>query len=185
MPDLDILKQLIHPNAMVPLTVTYGKKSVELSEPQYPSSVVTVSNVPEDAIVIKVDSFKSPDAVFSNSKGECKRADYVIVSNANNKKRIIFIEIKATKDRENSIIKQLTGAKCFMLYCQAIGKEFWNQNDFLKDYKYRFVSIGHTSIAKRKTRIERKCSSIHDQPEKMLKIASPNHLQFNQLAGAA
>ncbi len=68
----------------------------------------------------------------------------------------------------NEIIQQLKGAQCFLAYCQEIGKTFWNESDFLKKYKQRFVSIGHTSIIKRKTRITRE-SGKHDQPEKMLK----------------
>lgn len=182
MPDLVILQQMIKDEAKVPLIETNGKISVFLSEPQCPSSSVTIKGMPANAIVIKADAFKSPNTVFSNVKGECKRADFVIVSNENNKKRIIFIEMKASKDSANIIIKQLTGAKCFIHYCQEIGKSFWMQNDFLVGYSYRFISIGHTSISKRQTRIDR-ISGVHDQPEKMLKISSPHNLQYSMLAG--
>jgi hypothetical protein len=67
-------------------------------------------------------------------------------------------------------------------YCQNIGKCFWNKPDFLDAYHYRFVSIGHISIAKQPTRSKRS-TGIHDRPENMLKISSPNHLEFNHLAG--
>ncbi len=76
--------------------------------------------------------------------------------------------------------------KCYFLtdpYCREIGKAFWNQKNFLDDYSYRFVSIGHTGIPKRKTRISLQ-TGVHDCPKRMLKIDWPHDLQFNYLAGA-
>jgi hypothetical protein len=162
----------------------YGKKHVILTEPQCPNSLVTIAGMPDEAIVIKADAFKSPDTVFNGAQGECKRADFVIVSDTGNKKIILFIEMKAKKDSNKEIVQQLNGIRCFIAYCQEIGKVFWNKPDFLDGYAYRFISIGHTSIPKRKTRITRQ-SSIHDRPERMLKIDYPHRLQFNQLAGGS
>lgn len=182
MPDITTLHQMIKTTAKLPLVDNYNRKSVKLTEPQQPSSSVTINGIPENAIVIKADAFQSPDAVFNGSRGECKRADYVIIANAGSKKIILCIEMKTTKGSRLKIVQQLMGAKCFVTYCQEIGKTFWNQINFLNDYNYRFISIGHTSIAKRKTRIDRK-SGVHDEPEKMLKIDWPHHLEFNRLAG--
>jgi hypothetical protein len=68
-------------------------------------------------------------------------------------------------------------------YCREIGKSFWNEPAFMDEYEHRFISIGHTSIAKRKTRIE-KTAARHDAPNRAMKIDWPNTLQFNHLAGA-
>lgn len=182
MPDIEILHQMIKNDAKVPLHDNSGKKSVLLFEPQHPNSKVTILGVPENTIVIKVDAFKSPDTVFAGLQGECKRADFVIVADSGSKKSIVCIEIKAKKDAEKEIIKQLTGARCFVSYCKEIGVSFWKQQDFLTGYSFRFISIGHTSISKRRTRIDRQ-AGIHDRPERMLKISSPHYLQFDQLAG--
>lgn len=182
MPDLAILHQMIKDGAKVPLLEKHGKKSVVLSEPQHPDSSVTIAGMPDNAIVIKADAFKSPDTVFTGLHGECKRADFVIVADTDNKKSIICIEMKAKKASEKEIIQQLSGAKCFIVYCQTVGKSFWKQRDFLAGYSLRFISIGHTSIPKRRTRIDRSAGT-HDRPERMLKISSPHHLQFDQLAG--
>lgn len=181
MPDIEILNQMIKADAKVELEDRNGVNQVKLVEPQNNTSV-TVSGVPQNAIVIKADAFNSPDSVFQGTKGECKRADFVIVADGSNKKVIICIEMKAGKDSEKEIIQQLTGAQCFITYCQEIGKSFWQESGFLKGYAYRFVSINRISIAKRKTRIDRH-SSAHDRPDKMLKISSPNRLEFNHLAG--
>jgi hypothetical protein len=148
----------------------------------YIASVVIVG-IPPDAMIIKVDVFQSPDAIFSGSKGECKRADYVIIADSGGKKRILYIEMKKTKGSLKEVIQQLTGARCFLRYCQEIGKSFWYDNIFLNDYQHRFVSIDHTSIPKRKTREVRR-SAKHDTPEKVMKIDWPHRLQFNRLVGA-
>ena len=181
--DIDILREMIKKSATEALIDNYEKKKVTLIE-QGVSSVI-ISGMPEDSIVIKVDdSFKSPDSIFrcSKSKGHCKRADYVIVADMDKKKVILYIELKRTKDSEKSIMKQLMGARCFMAYCQEIGRSFWEKQDFLDGYECRFISIGHTGIAKQRTRIERK-SKVHDQPEFMMKIDWPSYLQFNRLVG--
>lgn len=182
MTDIHILNQMMKNDVKQPLTDAYGKKKVTLKEPQNPNSSITISGVPDNAIVIKADAFKSPDAVFAGIKCEYKRADFVIVAENDNKKVILCIEMKARKGREKEIIQQLKGAKCFIVYCREIGKEFWEQRDFLDNYKYRYISIGHTGIPKKKTRIEKQVG-VHDRPERMLKIQSPHHLQFEHLAG--
>jgi hypothetical protein len=182
MDDLEILKQMISPRALIELTEEYQKKIAVLYEPQEIDSIVTIRNMPEDAFVIKVDQFSAPNNVFNGSHGECKRADYVIISPE--KKRIIYIEVKRTKDEWDSIVKQLMGAECFVKFCREIGKTFWHESGFLGDYDSRFVSIGHTgrSIPKRKSRIE-KIAPVHDTPEEALKIDWPHYIQFNLLAG--
>lgn len=180
MPDLEILSQMIKDTALVPLQNEFGKPLVKLCEPQAPDSSATIRNLPTDAVVIKVDAFRSPDDIFKGENGECKRADYVIISAE--KKCIIYIEIKRSKDGWSQIVKQLLGAQCFIKYCKEVGKGFWNENDFLSGYKSRFVSIGHTSIAKRKTRITRSAER-HDAPDRAMKVDWPNYLQFNKLAG--
>lgn len=182
MTELEILNQMIKDIAKVSLDFKKDKASVKLDEPQAPGSSVVICGIPPDAIVIKVDAFRSPDTVFAGSKGECKRADYVIIADSGHKKRILYIEMKKTKASLKEVVKQLTGAKCFMSYCQEIGKSFWNEKNFLKDYQHRFVSIGHTGIKKRKTRMER-ITSKHDTPETLMKIDYPNRLQFNHLVG--
>lgn len=182
MSDLDILLQMIKDAAKLPLENSNGKNQVTLTESQQPELSVTIHGIPENAIVIKADAFKSPDAVFNGSQGECKRADFVIVADSGKSKVILCIEMKATKDSGKEVIQQLIGARCFIAYCKEIGKAFWQRQSFLDGYVYRFVSIGHISIAKHKTRISRQ-SEIHDRPDRMLKIDWPHHIQFNLLAG--
>lgn len=80
MEDMEILSQLIKDTACVPLQDEYGKKFVRLNEPQAQDSSAKIRNIPSDALVIKVDAFRSPDDIFEGNNGECKRADYIIIS---------------------------------------------------------------------------------------------------------
>jgi hypothetical protein len=182
MSDIDILSQMLKATVTIPLIEHNGRKQVYLEEPQCCNSSFTIYDLPENTIVIKADSFKCLENFFDGSKGECKRADFIIMADSPRKKIILCIEMKKTKGTNKEIIQQLNGAQCLVLYCKHIGIKFWGLRDFLDGYKYRFISIGHTSIAKRRTRVIRQ-EGIHDKPDKMMKIYSPNHLQFNQLAG--
>lgn len=190
MSDLRILRELFRKAAIIELEEGYyGKKMVTLSESEdfhHKGYSVVIHNMPEDAVVIKTDIFPSPNAVFNNGKGACKRADFVIVANTDVKNVIIFIEMKKGKGgSEQEIIQQLKGAWCFIDYCRSIGQKFWNEPKFLTSdrYLYRFVSIRDIGINKKSLRTPHP-KGVHDCPERMLKITSPHHLQFNQLIGA-
>lgn len=195
MSDIAILKEMINEKATVPLQErqdgTHLNYSVTLAENQDKDNYsVTIKGMPkqDEVIIINVDTFfVALRKVFNGSRGECKRADFVIITDSEIEKMIICIEIKKKKDERKTIIKQLTGAKCFVTYCQEIGKDFWHQPNFLDGYEYRFVSIGDIPIAKTKTRPNRRktnisrTTEIHNSPERMLKISGHDSLQFNYL----
>ncbi|MBE3144112.1 MAG: hypothetical protein IMZ61_09350 [Planctomycetes bacterium] len=183
MSDIGILQEMIKDAAKVSLTSVGNRKQVTLTESQQAGSSVTIYGLPDEVVVIKADAFRSPDTVFNGSRGECKRADFVIVADTVNRKIILCIEMKATKGPLQEIIHQLTGTRCFVAYCREIGLGFWNKRDFLDGYTQRFITIGHTSIPKKKTRISRQ-EGAHDRPDRMLKIDWPHYLEFNHLAGA-
>ena len=186
MSDIAILKEMIRDCAIVELEYKKEYKRdiylLKLTENQDNYSFV-ISGMPEPdrVIVIKLDEFFDVRKIFTGNKGECKRADFIIIANTNSEKVILCLEMKKSRDDNSSIIKQLKGAKCFVSYCREIGREFWKQpDDFLQDYQYRFVSIKNISISKTTTSSPKfsQKSEIHDQPEKMLKIsAKATHFQ--------
>lgn len=179
---IDTLRLMIRSNARVETTNIYSYLSVRLQEPQQPDSVVEIKGLPNEVIVIKVDTFPAPDTIFTGVSGECRRADYVIIANEQDRKRILFIEMKRIKAHEKQIVEQFKGAACFIAYCKEVAKQFYDCSDLLAGYEFRYVSFGHTSIAKRKTRYERTAPQ-HNRPDRMLKIDWPNNLYFNHLAG--
>lgn len=182
MNDFLILNELINNNALVPIeTGSYGRLKVTLIEPEnreFPEYKVDINGIPKNAIVIKIDEFPTPKPLFKNSKGECKRADFAIITD----KLIILIELKSGKGNNSEIIQQLKGAQSVVDYFRSIVQNFWGKSNFLDmtHYKYRFISIKSIGLNK-KTTFQRDSRETHSSPERMLKITAPNNLQFQQL----
>jgi|GEM_PF-430672 len=185
--DMEILSQMIKDTALARLERERGELCVRLIEPQAPGSSVIVRNLPADALVIKVDKFPALDAIFYGRNGECKRGDYIIISAQ--KKCIIYIEMKSTKGVWKQVVKQLRGTQCFVKYFQELGKEFWEEKQFLNGYQSRFICLEHTRIPKNKTQYiqatrlhDTRNPEVHDTPDKAIKVNSLKDLQFNRLA---
>lgn len=172
--DIQILQEMLSCNSKVALQQQHDKSSVELRD-QKSGGTATIRGLPQDSIVIRAEDFENPLTIFDGSKGECKRADFVIVAIENSRKWIICIETRARKSKSEAHIKaQLKGAQCFIGYCRCIGRSFWGSNAFLDGYEYRFVSIGHTNVHKRKTQPKRP-STWHSSPENFLKVPGKLH----------
>lgn len=190
MSDIAILKAMLKDTARVALEATYHKdkrRAVKLNESDPAGGYsVTIAGLPEDSevVVIKADEFPAHalKTVFADIKGECKRADFVIIVNDDTRRVIIYIELKArgTTSKESEIIQQFKGARCFIGYCQQIGKIFWEAPDFLEGYDERYVSIRNISISKKPSRIEPE-AGLHDRPDRMLKILYADYLQLRGL----
>ena len=142
MNDIEILKEMLISDAQVPLQQEgEGPPSVELKDRQA-NTTVKIKGLPHNSIVIRAEDFEDPLTVFAGSKGERRRADFVIVSNAERGKWIICIETQAGNYKaRREVVEQLKGALCFVHYCKCIGKEFWEWEEFLDGYQYRFISM--------------------------------------------
>jgi hypothetical protein len=188
--DIEILKDMFKEHALEQLECrqegTHDIYSVRLKEPQdkYFVMIDKMSNH-DEAIVINPEAFVAPMAIFKGSKGECKRADFVIIDAK--EKFIIYIEMKRTKNSRKGIKQQLAGAECFIAYCKEIGRTFWGNEKFLDAYQQRFVTINRINNRDddKKKRIPITVSTnntvVHDRPEKMLRIPHREKLRFEQL----
>ena len=175
MSDLYVLQELINCQALVRLEEThYRKKTVKLIESDSQGRIqysIKIKGIPNDAIVVKTDMFPSPQNIFRCQNGECKRADYVIVTNSETGNFIVYIEMKGGGSSTAEIVKQLKGSECFISYCRSIVDRFWLRSNFLVRYQNRFVSFIKINTRKSPTR-KRICSTKpHDKPEEMLKIS--------------
>jgi len=186
MPHITILKEMLKETAIVPLEDhPYGKSTKQVTlEEQWQYSILINGLPPEEQVVVfKTDDYPAPIDIFKGDKGECKRADFVIICDTETIKVILFIELKAksSTSTKKHIIQQLKGSQCVVKYSQEIGKLFWNST-FLNDFQYRFVCLRGINIAKRQT-LAIKTSTIHDCPENMLTINNPKRLEFKKLIG--
>jgi len=184
MSDLEILECLFNNEARVQTLIEYDKTFVELTEPQSDDSIVKIRDMPRDTFIIVADRFPSPDKVFTGGRGECKRADFIVISEL--RQCILYIELKKTKKENKHIAQQLTGAKCFVEYCKAIVEWFWENPSFLKNYEERYVYFRHTEkhVKKRPTRGDKNPTS-HNTPYKaqIIDWVSSKGIQYNKLVG--
>lgn len=189
MSDLTTLHELINEEAVAAIEERSGKKMVVLEESgdgQQAGYSVNLSGLPDDLIAVKADRFPPPDRIFQNTRGECKRADYILIAQAAAVNWIVYIEMKGGKaGSREEVIQQLKGAECLLAYFRAVGCKFWRNRSFLHQgqYRQRFVCIEQINIPKKPTR-ELPLSKVHDTPEDMLRIISPRigrGLQFREL----
>ena len=172
--DIEILQEMLIPDAQVSLHQGKGKPSVQLKDAQA-KTIVEIKGLPHDSIVIRAEEFEDPLTLFKGLNRERKRADFVIVSNDDRGKWIICIETQAGTSKNRAHVEaQLKGAQCLINYCKCIGRSFWESEEFLGDYQHRFVSMAHTSVDKRRTRHKNREAS-HSCPDNFLKIPGKSH----------
>ena len=138
------LKRLINKNAVVPIENNGKQCSFKLIESQ-PNYALVVTKCPDDVLIIKCDDkFPAPTNIFKGEKGECKRADYIIVSSK--EKSMLIIELKhSDNSKAKDIEQQLRGAKCFLDYCESIISSFWGDTNILCEYDERYFKYIHCS----------------------------------------
>ncbi|MCY3723843.1 MAG: hypothetical protein OXG97_16610 [Candidatus Poribacteria bacterium] len=184
MNDIQILQEMLHPDAQVMLQSGSGRPSAQLTDLQS-DMTVEIKGIPPDSIVIRAEDFENPLTIFNGTKGERKRADFVIVSNdERGRKWIICIETQEMDAKQAfHVVQQLKGAYCFISYCKYIGKSFWVSDDFLNGYQYRFVSIVELNFnrSKRRTQPFQSMGQLHNRPEVFLKISRSPTVLFHKL----
>lgn len=157
-PDLNILRALIKGEALVTVEKdNYDRNFLELKECGGGGSSeykIKVLNPPGDTIAIKSDMFAPPKKIFRGERGECKRADFVIIAKDGRKNWIIYIEMKRGSCNGKHIRQQLQGSTCFIDYCRTVGRTFWEEPEFLeeKDYQQRYVSVKNIGVNKKPSR---------------------------------
>ena len=184
MNDIQILREMLNPDTQVILQLGQGRPSVQLTDAQS-GMTVEIKGLPTNSIVIRAENFEEPLTVFNGTKGERKRADFVIVSNDERERKwVICIETQEMDSKLAShVTQQLKGAYCFITYCKCIGKSFWASDEFLNDYQYRFVSIVDLNFnrSKRQTQPFYSTGELHSSPDKFLKISRSPTVYFRKL----
>ena len=182
--DIQILREMLNPDAQVTLQSGQGKPSVQLTDLQS-GATVEIKGLPHNSLVIRAEDFENPLTIFNGQKGERKRADFVIVSNDENEKRwIVCIETQESDSKKAwHITQQLKGAYCFINYCKCIGKSFWELDAFLDDYDYRFVSIVDINFNQSRRRIQPfdPAGELHNRPDVFKKLSQRSTIYFSKL----
>ena len=112
--------------------VRNGQPCILLQEEKNPNSKLLVIGVPDDLLVLRADRFvpllleKTENdgrhfrgtSFFRDGTGAGKRADFILFDMAG--KRVIFLEIKASKESEEHIKAQLAGAHAVLDYIRRV-----------------------------------------------------------------
>ena len=141
--DHKILSELISNNVEIPLiSLPNSSNEVTLTENiDNTSYCIKIKGLPKETFILKADEFPALLNFFKGLQGECKRADYIILTNIKNKKIVILLELKSGNPDNKDIITQLKGAFCLYKYLQKIGQVFWGYTNFLIDYEIKFAVI--------------------------------------------
>ena len=132
------MKALLVDAALLPLVRYQGKDACTLLEYDANYSFI-IRDLPSDTLVIKYDRFPSTkDVFFKSEHSECKRADYILISESN--KVVMYIELKHSNKSAASkdIVAQLKGAKCVVDYMQSIAMQFLGEPMIFADYTHLY-----------------------------------------------
>lgn len=187
MSDFDILRAMLTDAALARVEQRQDdRKNIVLDEQHAEQPYgLRITGAPYDTVAFRADSFPAPRDLFRCGNGECKRADYVIISRDDDENWIIYVEMKSgsTGSREE-IVQQLRGAQCIVAYCRAVGREFWGEDRFLQSraFRERFVSVRNVGQP-RKRPSEPPSVPVNDRPEHMKTFSDPPRggLRFKQL----
>ena len=144
---VNALKTILVDDVIIPLTKEKSKNCCVLSEAKANYSY-EIHSVPDDMLVIHCDKFPDTGKFFKGKNNECKRADYVLISDSE-RAIMIFELIKSNSKSAGKVTDQLKGAKCILDYCESISLEFLGKNDIFVDYTYRYYKVVSTMAKKR------------------------------------
>lgn len=145
----EILRELIADSAIIPIENEKGQSICNLPE-EASDYTLKMWHLPKDAFVVKCDRFPDTGDVFFRGKNmECKKADYVIISESKNV--IMFFELARSSDTktEKESIAQLKGASCIIEYCGHIAASFFDSPDIFSGLERRYYIVRYSKSAKR------------------------------------
>ena len=109
MSDFEILQELIKDEIRAPVECEYNKRTIILEEPgnqEQSAYSLKIRNVPDTVFAFKSDAFPPPKRFFKDKKGECKRADFVLVANGDRANWIVYIEMKSGSGGSGGEVEQ-------------------------------------------------------------------------------
>lgn len=166
---LDMLRRLLVESIIGEIVFENGARHVYLKETSHEAKLksVIIRHIPEKSLLVKLDGYKQPVSLFSGSKGERKRCDYILFTLIDGKGYALFIELKSKTLKKTEYAAQFKGAECVIDYCHAALKRFYNYHRLIESFNRRFfVFYKPPSIAKQRTRL--KLTSGNTSPDKAM-----------------
>lgn len=193
MADLAVLKELFEHDILgqISSSPVNNRRFTRLKELGIDARLKTVDlmDIPDDSVVLKMDTYQPPSTLFQGHKGnlfrghkgENKRCDYVVITSLDSRDILLFIEIKSSHFNDNEVQQQFMGAECAIDYCNAVLKRFYKRDGYFDSFDKRFVVFYKAgSISKTPTRIE---SPNNIFPSGYLKYPNPHEPSIRKLVG--
>lgn len=152
-----------------------GRRYVRLKElaPDAKLKHVDLYDLPVESMLLKLDLSSPPNSLFKGTKGECKRCDYLLITHFNDRKILLFIEMKSRSFKEGDVVKHFKASECITDYAASVLKRFFSLSSFFDDYEKRFVVFYKRPVAKSHLRPSNG-GNRNKTPETMLKYPSPH-----------
>lgn len=184
MADLALLKEFFCDNIQddISLSPVNNRRFTRLREQGKEAKLKSVDlmDIPDDSIVLKMDTYQQPSTLFRGNKGENRRCDYVVITNIENRDVLLFIELKSSSLSNKEVQQQFMGAECAIDYCNSALKRFHKQDGYFDSFEKRFVVFYKGgSIAKTPTGTK----TNNNPPSSYLKYPNPHEPSIRKLIG--
>lgn len=146
--DLQILREMLVPDMILePETGVDGKPRLRLTDPDNPNACVTITGLLPHTLAVKSDRAACISRCFQSSRGEARRADYILICAGEKERWVVFVELKGSMKYTSfhGLASQLLGSRCFFEYVRCTGRMFWACPGFLSAYAERYVVFPRSS----------------------------------------
>ncbi|NLW19088.1 MAG: hypothetical protein GXY81_05300 [Candidatus Cloacimonetes bacterium] len=147
---IDLIHNIYVPNIIVKTEEhpSFGRTiSLKETASQAKTKKITIKNVPETCLAIKLDGFIPKNSFLLGRKGELSRCDYILIAEDKHNCFLFYIELKSKKT--NNASKQFRSSVCLMEYCEALAVEFHQDHIMCPDIIQRFVVFQRKPCVKR------------------------------------
>ena len=131
-----ILDNILIPEILA--TINDHKANLLEADHQARLKSVVISNIPDEATLIKGDETQIKDFFRNIRRGHNKRCDYLLIAH----NTIFFVEIKSSPDAPETLaddcIKKFKAAKCVIEYFDKVLQEF-NDQYFFNQMNRRYI----------------------------------------------
>jgi hypothetical protein len=118
---------------------------------------VKINEIADDTLVIKTDAIKEDNyetlpKIFQSDRVQYRRrCDYVLITNLNGKKYLVFIEMKSDQPHKQDVVAQFRASDCLLEYIKSLIESFDEKKSDFVEYKKRYVCFQTKRFPKRTT----------------------------------
>lgn len=181
-----LLKNVLNKTVFHPVVMDNGSFVARLREtdPSAGLKAVDIRGVSKDAVLLKMDVGAPPADMLRKELGQRCRCDYVLLTEFQGVRYLVYIDLKTSAGGrlpKGGLEKQFRGARCMLVYLDAIIDVFHKRRGFFKSFdEQRYVAFYKPRLYKMPTR---PVAVRNDCPERFLKYPNPIRPTVGELVG--